>query len=145
MDTRCEAGPHSSFCLDDQTIGSCSEGLYEALQCAADETCVAAGESATCQGPEDTDTTPADTANPDTDTDGEDSDTSDNGSDGDSQQGPVSPEPETTEAGCSGCAAAGPLQGAWAVAGIVLLSMRRRRTPQLGCGSSQVRDEALVG
>ena len=130
MDTRCEAGPHSSFCLDEQTVGSCSEGLYEELSCAADETCVAAGESATCQGPEDTDTTPADTGDPGTDSDTDDSDTSDTDSSGGSQQGPVSPAPETTESGCSGCAAAVPLQGAWTVmAGVLWLSMRRRRKP----------------
>ena len=51
---------HSSYCVDDTTIGSCTEGSYNTTQCVGDETCVAAGETASCVAPEpeeDTDVT----------------------------------------------------------------------------------------
>ena len=33
MDLRCEAGPASSFCTDDTTIGSCEGGVYGSETC----------------------------------------------------------------------------------------------------------------
>ncbi len=48
MDPRCDAGPNSTFCVDPDTVGACTAGVYEELPCELGQHCEAEEDGAAC-------------------------------------------------------------------------------------------------
>ncbi len=111
MDSRCEAGPHSGFCLDEDTAAVCADGVYTESSCDEGTTC----HDGACVAPSD-------------DTGAQDGGGDESGGDDGAGQAP-GVRVGLDDSGCAaGCAAVSPLPW-WALVGSLALVLRRRQVP----------------